>query len=88
MGNVLTFSKKQPFHEFLEEIKEFHDKGLTTNFICVYSRDYKEGEETKGFVGKNDQYWYARSTTECLGLLRLMEQMILDFIREQNEEIK
>ncbi len=86
MGEVLTFSKKQPFHEFLNEIKEMHDKDLATNFICIYSRNYRKGEEIEGFVGRNDSYWFGKSSTECLGLLRIMEQQIIDYIREQNAE--
>ena len=86
MGDVLTFSKKQPFHEFLDELKEIYDEDLATNFICIYSRNYRKGEGEEGFVGRNKQYWFGRSCTEWLGLVRLMEAQIIDYIKEQNAE--
>lgn len=86
MGDILTFSKKQPFHEFLDELRKVYDEDLATNFICIYSRKYREGEETEGFVGRNESYWFGQSCSECLGLLTLMEAQILDYIKEQNME--
>ena len=85
MAKVLMFSKKQPFHEFLNELKEVYDNDLANNFICIYSRDYKKGEEVEGFTGRNLCYWFGNSSSECLGLCEIMKTEILDYIREQNE---
>ena len=87
MAKVLMFSKKQPFHEFLDELREMYDKDLANNFVCIYSRNYKKDEEEEGFIGRNVSYWFGKSCSECLGLLRIMDTEILDYIREQNEEV-
>jgi len=81
---MYDFPNKQPFHEFLDELREAYNKNLLRNFVCLYSRDHKNDEEDEIFVGKNLSYWFGESSTECLGLTDLMKEMILDYIREAN----
>ena len=85
-AKILTFSKKQPFHKFLDELRKVYDEDLSNNFICIYSRDYRKNENDEGFVGRNVSYWFGRSSTECIGLTELMKRQILDFIEEKNQE--
>ena len=80
---VLEFPNKQPFHEFIKDMEEKYRKGLMRNFACIYSSNYEE-EKEKPFVALNSSYWFAHNTSECLGTLKLLEQTIMDSIREQN----
>ena len=80
---VIEFPNKQPFHEFVKDIQDKYKKGLIRNFVCIFSSDY-EKEEEKPFIARNSSYWFAKNTTECLGSLKLVEQQILDFVREMN----
>ena len=93
MGKVYQFCKDdEPFHEFLDKMKEAYDKDLTNNFVCIWSRDFtkeekKDGQD-EGFVERNIHYWYGTSSTSCLGLLKLMEEIIMEFIRENSGQMR
>ena len=83
--SVIEFPNKQPFHKFIEELQDKHKKGLIRNFVCIFSSNYEKGEEDKRHVAMNSSYWIASNTSECLGSLKIMEQQILDFVREMNK---
>ena len=85
--SVIEFPNKQPFHKFIEEMQDKYKNGLMRNFVCIFSSDYEE-EEGKPFVARNSAYWFAHNTSECLGSLKLIEQQILDFVREMNRREK
>ena len=82
--SVIEFPNKQPFHEFVKEMQDKYKKGLIRNFVCIFSSDYEE-DEKKPFVARNSAYWFAKNTSECLGSLKLIEQQILDFVRDVNK---
>jgi len=82
--SVIKFPNKQPFYEFIEQAHQIYDKGKMRSFVCVFSFDHEN--EKKGLdvhqVSKKLSYWFAKNSDECLGSIRLMEQAILDFVKE------
>lgn len=90
-NKVIEFPKSQPFHEFLDELKKAYDENRLKDFICIYDYDYKKGQEKPGFHNGIDHYWFGdESTLRLLGLLDLMRDEILEYMkskcRESNEE--
>lgn len=86
MAKIYEFPNETVFYDFLAELREAYDKNLLNNFICIYSKNYKDDEEHNGFVGRNRSYWFGKSSSECLGLTDLAKEMILDYIRDANDE--
>ena len=56
-------------------------------FVFIVVHIYKKGQEEEGFAGENKKYWFGeKSCIYLLGLVRLMENTITDYIRDANIE--
>ena len=82
---IINFPNQSAFFEFLDDLKDAYKEGLLNNFICIYDREYKKGEEMEGFVGKIDKYWFGeKSCLYLLGLTDIMKDEIMSYIAERN----
>lgn len=86
-GKLLKFpQEKQPFYEFLENLKEAYDEDRLRNFVMVVDLAYKKGEEKEGFIGSIEKYWFGLSSTACIGLCEVMKAVILGWVQDRNSE--
>lgn len=87
MGDLVRLHKSY-FHEFLGEIARAYDEDRLEDFICIYSSKYPAGKEVEGFVSIVGKYWFSGdngSTVHSLGLVEVMRDEILRYMREYND---
>lgn len=76
-----------PFDDFIDELSQLNRENRLTDFICMFSNSYKEGEEVEGFSSEMRNYWFGKtSTLTCLGLTDVMKDIILEYMREKQNE--
>lgn len=79
---VIPFPQS-PFEEFLDEQKQLYHEDRLTDFICISKNRYKEGEKVDGFNAQIKRFWFGEtSTLTCLGLVEVMKDVILEYMRE------
>lgn len=73
---IVPFPLSQ-FDEFLDELKQLCREDRLKDFVCIYSNSRKEDEEIEVF-----DYWFGEtSTVMCLGLIEVIKDRILEYMR-------
>ena len=79
------------FYKFWNELLEAYKENRLQDFICIYTKDYPEGEEREGFLSLIDKYWFSvsgKGTVNLIGLVEVMKAEMLDYMYKKSEELE
>jgi hypothetical protein len=75
------------FEDFLDSMRDAWNEGRLKGFVCQVRMDYRDGEDGDGFVDSLPGYWFGfESCVEALGLVTVMKDRLLCYMRQANEE--
>ncbi|HDY89672.1 MAG TPA: hypothetical protein ENH82_16360 [bacterium] len=77
------------FHDFIDDLIKAYDEDRLNDFICICSYHYPENDEKEGFNASIDKYWFSGKlggSIHSLGLVEIMRQEIIDYIKDANRE--
>lgn len=83
-ARLLKF-KQDNFQEFLDELSSAHKVGKLKTIACIAQVELEE--KNNDFAYSLPGYWFGGdSCTEVLGLLEIMKDRILEYMRCKNED--
>ncbi len=75
-NKVIPLSK---FDKFLDDLSQLNHEGRLKDFVCIFSNSCDEVDKTEVY-----DYWFGEtSTVMCLGLVEVVKDRILEYMREQ-----